>query len=346
MKKIIAILLIISLVLIGCKKQTPNPQNSVSQKANDNAPVQKKKVLYVDSYHRGYEWSDDITNGVLEVFGAKLNSDDSVDDSNSKVALKIFRMNTKLNNSEEFGQQAALKAKEIIESWQPDAVITSDDNAFKYLVVPYYKDANLPFVFCGINWDVSVYGAPYKNTTGMVEVDLTLQAIKILGDYTHGTKVGYLSEDVETEQKISEIYNKMFFDGQMKTYLVKTFDEFKQRFLQLQDEVDILYIYNNSSLKDWNNTEAVEFIMKNTKVPTVAHNQWMMPYVLITLAKVPMEMGQWSANAALEILNGKKPSDISLVTNKKAKIFLNMKIAKKLEIVFPIELVNQAEFVE
>ena len=47
------------------------------------------------------------------------------------------------------------KAKAEIDAFKPDVVIAADDNASKYLIEPYFKDAALPFVFCGVNWDAS-----------------------------------------------------------------------------------------------------------------------------------------------------------------------------------------------
>ena len=50
----------------------------------------EKKVLFIDSYHEGYDWSDGITRGVKSVL------------EGSGVNLKVIRMDTKRNNSEEF----------------------------------------------------------------------------------------------------------------------------------------------------------------------------------------------------------------------------------------------------
>jgi ABC-type uncharacterized transport system substrate-binding protein len=74
--------------------------------------------------------------------------------------------------------------------------------------------------------------------------------------------------------------------------------------------------------------------------------QTAMPFALIGFTKVPQEQGEWSANTALEIIAGKSPKDIPVVTNKKAKVYLNMRLAKKFGIKFPIELIERATFVE
>ncbi len=79
----------------------------------------------------------------------------------------------------------------MIDSWQPDVVIASDDNASKYLIAPYYKGGDLPFVFCGLNWDASVYGFPAKNVTGMVEVAQIPQLLEVLKRHAKGDRESY-----------------------------------------------------------------------------------------------------------------------------------------------------------
>ena len=61
--------------------------------------------------------------------------------------------------------------------------------------------------------------------------------------------------------------------------------------------------------------------------------------------KVSEEQGEWAAETALEILAGKSPKEIPIVTNKEAKIYLNMPLAKRLGIQFPMELINSANFI-
>ena len=126
---------------------------------------QLRKCLFVASYHQGYAWQDGLERGLRSVL-------------EGKCEIRQFNMDTKRNPSHEFGKKMALEAKARIESWKPDIVIASDDNASKYLVAPYFKDAKLPFVFCGINWTAKEYGYPYSNATGMIEVFPIKQLIK------------------------------------------------------------------------------------------------------------------------------------------------------------------------
>ena len=54
-----------------------------------------KKVLFIDSYHQGYDWSDGVTEGVQTAL------------QGSGAELKIIRLDTKRNKDEAFKQEAA-----------------------------------------------------------------------------------------------------------------------------------------------------------------------------------------------------------------------------------------------
>lgn len=292
-----------------------------------------KRILYINSYHQGYAWSDGITDGIQSVL------------NNTGVELKAILMDTKRNSSESFKKQVGLKAKQTVEAFKPDVLITSDDNAFKYVVKPYYMDAGLPVVFCGLNWDASIYGAPYKNTTGMIEVALVPQLLKHLRQYSKGDKVGYLAADVLTARKEGEYYNKLFNLNITERY-VQTFDEWKTGFKEIQQKVDILIVGNNAGINDWDDEKARQFAKDNTIRPTGAIYGWMMPYSLLGLTKVEQEQGQWAAKAALRILGGASTSDIPVVRNKEGKLMLNLAIADKLGVVFSLSMVRNAVIVD
>jgi ABC-type uncharacterized transport system substrate-binding protein len=292
-----------------------------------------KKVLFVDSYHTGYEWSDKILKGVRAVL------------EGSGVELRTAHMDTKRHTSEQFKKEAGLRVKTVIEKFKPDVVIASDDNAQKYLVVPYLKDTDLPVVFCGVNWDASMYGYPCKNITGMVEVDMIKELFQQLRHYSKGDRVGFLSADVATEHKLANFYSEHFFGGKMKTYFAKTFKDWKNEFLKAQKEVDMLCNHNNAGIKDWDPKEAEKFFIENTKIPTGSMVDWMARYNLIIAGRVPEEQGLWAAQSALKILDSTAPSDIPIVINKRAKLTINMKIGNALGIVFDTALLETADII-
>ncbi|PLX83128.1 MAG: hypothetical protein C0616_00400 [Desulfuromonas sp.] len=288
-----------------------------------------KKVLFIDSYHQGYAWSDGVQKGVEMGLDGK------------SIDLKIVRMDTKRNKTDEFKKAAAQKVKSEIESFNPDVVIAADDNASKFLIMPFYKDAALPFVFCGVNWDASVYGFPYSNVTGMVEVAPVNELLAQLRQYAPGNKIGYLAADVLTTHKEADNY-KAILGIDTVNYYANDMQDWKKGFMELQNRVDTLIVGNTAGLPGWNEGEAEAFVVQNTKVPTGATDEHMAPFAMFGFVKIPEEQGFYAATKALEILDGKSPGDIPVVTNKDGKLYVNLKIASAAGVDVPFEILSSA----
>lgn len=293
-----------------------------------------KKVLFVNSYHQGYPWSDDIEEGAAKVLRA------------SGVAVEFVRMDTKRNGDEAFKQKAGLEAKAAIEKAKPDLVIVADDNAVKYVLQPFFKDSALPFVFCGVNWDASGYGLPYRNATGMVEVALTVQLVNKLREYAKGKRVGFLTVDTETERYEQKAYREKLKLQFAQERFVKTLADWKAAFAELQDQVDVLLLGNFAGINDWNEAEAKAWAETHTRIPSGGMYDFMMPYAMLGLTKVAQEQGIWSGKTAVAILGGAKPSSIPVTENREGQIMLNVKLASKAGVVFKPELARNAVVVK
>lgn len=288
-----------------------------------------KKILYVDSYHEGYDWSDGITKGIQTALEGK------------GVELKIVRMDTKRNTDEEFKKQAGEKVKVAIDEFKPDVVIVADDNAAKYVLVPYYKDGAIPFVFCGLNWDASVYGLPCKNVTGMLEVAPIIQLLDQLKVYAKGNRIGFIAPDNETARKEAENYKKVF-NLDMTTYYAKDVEDWKKGFSELEGSVDMLIIDSDGGLYKDHAQELQAIVEANSKVPSGTCYDFMAPYALIGFTKVAEEQGNWAGTSALKILDGTPPTDIPVAKNEQGKLIVNMKLAEKMGVTIPFEVVESA----
>ena len=289
------------------------------------------RILFVDSYHEGYEWSDGITEGIRDVFEGE------------NVELRIHRMDTKNNTEEDFKVRAGLQVRDLIDSYRPDLVIATDDNAQKYAIAPFYRNTDLPVVFAGVNWDASVYGYPADNITGMIEVQSVREVLALLGQFTDGQRIGVLAGDTasyrEKESKNHEEVLGLHFDDER---IVSTFEEWKQAFVDMQSTVDMLYVFNNAGIEGWDNQEAARFAMQNTRIPTGGTNPWIAPYVLVTFTKDATEQGEHAARTALRILNGESPRNIPLVTNRRGEVLVNSELAHRLRIDITPELLDAA----
>jgi ABC-type uncharacterized transport system substrate-binding protein len=277
-----------------------------------------RKILHVDSYHQGNEWNDRI----LAALRATL--------KDKNVELRVVYLDSKRRAADSDIRASALNAKHIIDEFKPDVVTTSDDPAAQYLVMGHLRDAAIPVLFCGLNWDASVYGLPYRNTTGMVEVSPIPQIIRLLRQHARGTRLGFLAEDTDVKRKELDYHQRLFGITYERTYFVSSHAEWKEAFLRAQHEVDMLMILGVGALADWDPKDARRLAEERSEIPSGTDFEWLTPFTLIGVAKYPEEQGRWVAQAALRILDGVKPADIPLTYNREGELFFNARIAKRL----------------
>ncbi len=277
-----------------------------------DSTINSKKCLLVMSYHSGYAWNDGIEAGVEQTLM-------------NKCQLKKFFMDTKRNTKVEFAKKMALQAKLLIESYQPDIVIASDDNASRYLIQPYYKDNPLPFIFCGINWTAEAYGYPYSNVTGMVEVAPILPLLSIIKNNISNVNNGiYLSADVITEHKDFHHYKQEYSKHgiNLQAIFVSTMAQWKTAYNNAQN-ADFIIVNNYAGINDWDEQQAVKHVKNNSTKLTVTNYKWMMPYAMLGLTKNAFEQGRWSSEVAISILAGADITEIPITINKEWHMFVN-----------------------
>jgi len=302
--------------------------------ASDGFSYAGKKVLYINSYHAGYAWSDGIERGIKSRFLIE------------NVWFKTHYMDAKRERTPEALQLAAHEAIAAIDKLQPDIVIISDDVAAKYVLEPHYKNASLPFVYCGINWDASVYGLPYKNTTGMIEINLVESLVDLLSEYANGEKIGFLSIDSLSGHRTLENYQLALNHDFEQAYFVNTMEEWESKFLDLQQQVDYMILESPVGIKNWSEPRAKGYIDQQVRIPIGSAHEWLAPLSLIAIAKIPEEQGWWSAEQALKILRGVLPSDISESKNRQGKLIANMEMAHKLGVTLSAEILHTAEILD
>ena len=242
--------------------------------ASTIADDDERLCLYVSSYHQGYAWSDGIERGLRQSL-------------KEQCQLVQLDMNTKRRKTTSNKILAGQKAYELVQSLQPDVVITSDDNAAKYFIVPYLMDTETQVVFSGINWTVEEYGFPAENVTGIVEVapvkPMLLQGLKSAGKPQNtSTRIAYLGAKTLTEIKN---YNRFNAVAQtmglvVDSILAEDFDTWKTAFKLVQD-YDLIVMGSNSGIENWDAEEAVATAEKFSRKLSLTNHKWMMPYSAI-----------------------------------------------------------------
>jgi len=307
----------------------------------------RKRIVYVNSYHRGYEWSDELEKGLFKALSL---SQDSIETasifSNASLELHVIRMDTKQNKGDEFLLQAAEHAKESIDKWDPDILIVSDDNAVRSIVVPYYLGTDLPIIFSGVNGDASQYGFPTHNVTGLVEIPPAQQMLKRLLEFSQGERVGVLASNSYSAQgDLNFIKDNLGITFEQE-YIVSTFEEWKESYLRLQNEVDCCVLFSQVGIAGWNQDEAISFVKDNTRIPSGSTLQNTREFTLFTMARLAEEHGWWSGTKAREIIEGRNINEIEIEDSHRSRIFLNMGLASQLGVTFPVDLVMSSELVE
>jgi ABC-type uncharacterized transport system substrate-binding protein len=294
------------------------------------------RCLYVSSYHAGYEWNDGIERGMDAVL-------------QGKCEVKKFYMDGKRHLDEAFAKAKALEARELIDTWKPDVVIAADDSASKYLIMPYFKNAAVPVVFCGLNWTAEPYGYPYRNATGMIEVGpIEPLSAEVRAAVKNARRGVFLSASDLTQHKEFDEIRKMYKNiGIDMTFTVaRTMAEWEAGFTAAQNQSDFLLIGNNAGITGWDNERARRYVHEHGRRFIVTYHEWMAPYAMLTMAKIPAEQGEWSGKVALLILGGTPPSRIPIVANRRWNMFVNLPLLEKAGFKLSPEILRRAVKVE
>ncbi|WP_022663818.1 ABC transporter substrate binding protein [Desulfospira joergensenii] len=100
-----------------------------------------KRVVLLNSYHKGYQWSDEITRGVEDTL------------ARGGVDLYVEYMDTKRHWDGAYQNLLSLLLTVKYGKGRYDAVITSDNNAFDFFSNQGHQIfGNVPLVFCGVNF--------------------------------------------------------------------------------------------------------------------------------------------------------------------------------------------------
>lgn len=303
---------------------------SISDAVAADDPARKFKILHVMSYHSPWRWTDGQFNGFKEAL------------KDIKAEYKVFQMDTKRNSSREAREKVGKEARALIESWKPDLVYTTDDDAQEY-VAKYYSNKTIPFVFSGVNKDPKDYGFEGSNNiTGVLEQEHFVESVRLLREISPKTrKIAVVFDDasmwapVKTRmlERMGQIPGIQL--GPWDTIL--TYREFKQRIKEYQGKVDAIALIGVFNFKDEGGKnvpyqEVLKWTAENSRLPDFSF--WLDRAYYGTLCTVTVseyEQGQAAGRIAHGILaEGKSPSSYAMKTTVKGLPVVSLARAKKL----------------
>ncbi|MEW6534384.1 MAG: ABC transporter substrate binding protein [Candidatus Auribacterota bacterium] len=301
------------------------------------------KVLVVHSYHEGYAWVDQINEGVKK----------SLDGTG--IELEIFYMDTKRKSDDAWKKEASELAIRKVAEYDPDVVITSDDNAQGQFVQAFIGKDRPQFVFCGVNAEASKYGFPASNVTGILErphfvqtMDMlkqiipSVQKVAIITDASN-TSTGFL-DDMKSKTDIPvEIIEWKQTDS---------FQEWQDAVKKFQSTADAIGVVMYHTIKESPDSpqsmdpkQVIEWTLANNTKPLVGFLEFTIEDGLLCgITEFGEEHGFESGKIAREmILNGKTAADFPIKTAEKGIVVVNVKAAEKMNIDLPYEVIEASD---
>jgi ABC-type uncharacterized transport system substrate-binding protein len=291
-----------------------------------------QKIVYVNSYHSGYDPSDEITRAIEESF------------SPGEYSLQILYLDSK-RLEESLLKQKTDSTLLIIQDINPDVLIVSDDYAVKYVAEPFLEVSRAPVVFCGVNWSADQYDLPRRQVTGMLEVLPLMESLLFVKSHYQGAaRIAILSENSLSEQNNTMLLDTLYRNAGFEPvyHLVNDFEEWKAAFRSANSTEDLVYLPTNGSIKAWDDEAARKFVAGNITKPVFTCDDFMMDFCVFGFTKVPFEQGKWAAESAIRILDGKSPSDIPISRNSQKTTWFNEENAGKIDFSPGSEWINEA----
>ena len=311
------------------------------------------KVLVIHSYHEGWNWNNDIEAGIMEGLYQQGY------ESGTDYEMETFYMDTKVTYTtvEQIEERAEL-ALDLINEFDPDIVFVNDDNALKYVAVEYamaHPESVLPFVFCGINVDPSVYEPieslehPGGKITGTLERFPYSEAFALAKRLSpNAENIVLLADSGTSSTAVIDNFQETYLDVVNNSPLevigpiqLNTFKEWKAAVTEYQTKADFIGIITYHQLRDGNGDvvpaqDVVNWTVNNSDLPEVGFLTFHAEDGFLSAAGVDgYKTGIYTGVIGGEILNGADPGEIPIVDPQAVEIAFNLCRADMLGITIP-----------
>lgn len=289
-----------------------------------------KEILLLHSYNSGLKWSDGITSGVKEVF-----------DKYPNYELTIEYMDSKKIDTKEYLQTLTSLYEKKFSNRKYDVIITADNYAYEFALQNHKKLFNSSnIVFCGVENFVksSIPKDLEKYITGVVEYKDIKNNIKLIKELIPNLNIIYIISDSAysslaiKEQILEDIKEfekdtKIIFDNQIDM------DTLSQKVNSLPQNSAVLFtsLYKDKNEKYITYSQIRDFF-NSSKYPVFALNKIHLGEGIVGGIMVnPLEQGSMAAKKSVEVIEGKKPTEID-ISIPNSKYYFDYEVLKKYKI--------------
>jgi len=223
-------------------------------------------ILIINSYHKGYEWSDSVVKGLEKTLSSKENID-----------TNILYMDSKRITSNEYYENLKNLYKVQLKNRKYDLVVAIDRFAYDF-VLNYYDDffTNEQILAVGIenyNKDNTLKYNLENKVSALLEKRDLKSNVKLIQKIIPSIKKIYIVNDKSlnakhTEPLIKELFNESDFSKKLIYLREDDLKGLEKKFDKFHEDSALLFVrfYKNSNGKLNKNKEIAQFI-KNAKVP-------------------------------------------------------------------------------
>jgi PAS domain S-box-containing protein len=223
-------------------------------------------ILIINSYHKGYEFSDKIVQGLEKVLY-----------KHNDIDLNILYMDSKRITSNEYLKNLKNLYKVQLQNRNYDLVIAVDRFAYDFVLENYNNFfINESILAVGIENFSTEKAKKYgieKKVSALIEKRDLLSNVKLIETIIPAVKKLYVINDKSLNAAHTEPLIKELFDGFHNKYELiylreDSLEALKKKFSKFEEDSAILFIrfYKDSDGKLNKNPEIAKFI-KNSKVP-------------------------------------------------------------------------------
>ncbi|MFP4054865.1 MAG: ABC transporter substrate binding protein [Phycisphaerae bacterium] len=271
----------------------------------------RRSVLVLNSYHKGYQWSDNIVSALERTFASRPG-----------VKLHVEYLDTKRHDLAETASRMVPLLKYRYSRRQPDVVIACDNNALRFLLD--HREQLFPgvaAVFCGINNYRPYLLEGHTNITGVAEkADLAGTLAVALKLHPHASQVYAISDTTETGRLCREMLDELAERYAGKVRIVHmtdwTFEDLPGRLKELPTDSIVLC---TATQQDWAGQvvscgEIAELLGGVEGLPVyTAWDFLVCGGVLGGVVVSGTQQGCCAGRMALRILDGESPDEIPVM---------------------------------
>ncbi len=289
--------------------------------------VGQYRVLVLNSYHQGYKWTDDMGRGIEKVFK----------ESQVPYEISVDFMDTKRLFNAEYLKVLKGLFREKYEDMLFDVIISTDDNAFNFLLE--HRDnlfAGAPVVFCGVNNMDEKLLAGRTGFTGVSEdPDFKANIDTILKIHPNTNEIAVAIDRTTTGLKVHETLMDVVADyPQIKWRFLEDFtmEELVENVRSLHDNAVVLYtlFLRDKEERFYEYDQSIKLITEASPVPVYGTWDFSLGYGIVGgMLTSGFYEGVDAARIALRVLEGESPELIPIVRESPNRYMFDFRIMER-----------------